>query len=185
MTSNAKAKKTSYPNRFQPVLRLLASSSDEDRQVLDDWIEEQTWDVVGDLWLATKPSKFQLGITLAVVGSRTTENQLSHALLNSSEDFDAAARSVAATHSIFVEARRQLGIHRHAKWVRVIAHDSQTSPRGDEVMLDSSYQTFKADDIGQVLRARCAVAGCLMLSYGTHLEQRTTEEPTPTEGEGK
>lgn len=164
MTSaTRKLKRITYSPRLQPVLRLLVSTGEEDRKVLDDWIEEQPWNVAQDLWLATNPTPFQRKITTIAIGKGTSIAQLKAVMVGDEDD---------APH-VLAEARRQLLIHHHAKWVRLIHQYAQTGPKGDEVVLDMHGRPMHelADKVVVCLhlRARCNVPGCVIFSTGTHM----------------
>lgn len=170
--------------RIKPVLQLLSSPSDEANQVLNDWIEEQTWDVARDLWMATKPSPFQQKITVLTIGRNVglSMTEIEYAITGKTPHlYDSSGGFIGVEHAaamILAEAHRQLAIHKHARWVRLILDDAQTPARHDrEVLLD--FNASAVSDIAENVigfRARCSAQGCVMLSYGTQClpaEQRS------------
>lgn len=173
------------PPRLAPVRDLLeARVGTDERDILDTWIAEETsWPVARDLWLLTKPTEFQQRITLMVVGRGSVAEHYKDG-------------NIPSFLSSFAEAKRQLTIHPHALWARVIERDQQTSPRGDEVLIDHmrspnrmardvekvtvlsrgryrrrspDEQAARSEEMVSVvpMRARCNEPGCIVESYPT------------------
>lgn len=174
------------PERLQPIRPLLnrAIGGDaEARLILDDWIESQSWNVAHDLWMMTRPTAFQQRITVIAIGLSTTLTQVEEAIVNGKRASLSNGESEAAY--VLAEAKRQLSIHRHAKFVRYIERFAQTGPKGDEVVLDDYGSPLHEIDDKAVTcvhyRARCRIPGCVIYSTGTHV----LPEPSESNGEGK
>jgi hypothetical protein len=161
------------PARLFPLRDLLGSTDPHDRIVLDDWIESQEWNVAAELWLLTKPTDFQSRITIMVVGRGT---HLGH-YPDLKPRLRAGHRHRYRTdreleiiiRSMLAEAKRQLTIHRHAHWVRVIEDAVATTPQGEEAMLDVSGMPDLGEARVVTMRTRCEVPGCVISCTGTQV----------------
>lgn len=130
--------------------------------VLNDWCLERGYEGGSAQlhWLTSSPSPFQKNITLAVLNRATSRANWPHLI----------ARCGSHYESVFREATRQLLIHKHAPYVRVISPNAQTSPKHDEALLDLYHHrsgTRKKEVAAAVSwRCRCDALGCVPLSIG-------------------
>lgn len=131
--------------------------------VLNDWCLER--EIEGGSarihWLMSAPTEFQSSITLAVLNRSTTEENWPRLVMMQGPYYQ----------SVFREAKRQLLIHKHAPYARVVKAQSYASVQRDEVLIDLIWRPMnrRRPTTHHRLtewRCRCNAAGCVPLSIG-------------------
>lgn len=137
------------------------------RGVLNDWCLEEgrpggaSW----LLWSASKPTDYQKTVTRLIIGRETVPENYAPLPIQGS-GLTMLTTNDHAFPTFFREAKRQLELHTHAPWARIVTPNAMQAPRGAEVLIDwSFYKTCEA------VRSRCNVQGCLNESIGAVAKQ--------------
>lgn len=135
------------------------------REVLNDWCleEERSGGAAWLLWEASKPTDYQKTVTRLVIGRETVPENYRRLPVMAKEMLTTSDH---AFPTFFREAKRQLMLHRHAPWVRIVTPNAMQAPRGSEVLMDWSFHRGQ-----EAVRSRCNVIGCLNESIGAVAKQ--------------
>lgn len=191
MALNLKNKKTAD---WAEVLDLViqAETDREAAKVLNDWcLERNRWGgAAWLLWELSKPGPTQHGleVTQLIIGRETVVSNYdgsvprnggyykigypTHSFRGPDRQWldPTPEQSRHAADTIFTttfrEAERQLLLHEHARWVRVVSNAASQVARGSEVVVD--YQSKQIKGLRyHGFRSRCSVIGCVNYIIGS------------------
>jgi hypothetical protein len=158
---------------WAPIAELVIQAGQDPAAaaVLNDWCLERGR-VGGSAWLVWElhgPTKYQRQVTQFVIGRETV-----------SANYPETPERPPDFSSAFREAQRQLQIHKHARWVRVVTPSAMQAPQGTEALIDRSYTQR-----GDALRTRCKMPDCLQESLGARSKRPPglTNETLPLAGQ--